>query len=61
MIGHNLGGNLIPFLALLALGAWRPSQSLHMNMGRKGDVSAIDADPAGAGLPNAPIHEEGRA
>ena len=54
MIGHNLGGNLIPFLALLALGAWRPSQSLHMNMGRKPDTSAIEADPAGADGKDAP-------
>ena len=54
MIGHNLGGNLIPLLALLALGAWRPSQSLHMNMGRKPDTSAIEADPAGADGKDAP-------
>ena len=52
MIGHNLGGNLIPLLALLALGAWRPSQSLHMNMGRKPDTSAIEADPAGEDAPS---------
>ena len=56
MTGHNLGGNLIPLLALLALteqdGAWRPSQSLHMNMGRKPDTSAIEADPAGEDAPS---------
>ena len=51
MTGHNLGCNLIPLLALLALteqdGAWRPSQILHMNMGRKGG-NGDTVTPAGS-------------